>query len=130
VRSGRAAAYLALQPEAVRSADLIRFLRHLHRHVRGHIVLFWDGLHAHRSLETTAYLQANHGWLTVYRLPAYAPELNPVEAIWSWFKGGVVPNLCPDGLGPLRHELRRGRRRLQRRTDLLQGFLHKAGLFL
>ena len=93
-------------------------------------MLFWDGLHGHRSLETTAYLQTHRDWLTVYRLPAYAPELNPVEGMWSWFKGGVVPNLCADGLAPLRHEPRRGRRRLQRRPDLLQGFLHKAGLFL
>lgn len=25
----------------------------------------------------------------VHRLPAYAPELNPVEGVWSWFKGTV-----------------------------------------
>lgn len=93
-------------------------------------MLFWDGLHAHRSTETTAFLRESHRWLTVHRLPAYAPELNPVEGMWSWFKGSVVPNLCPEGLEPLRGELRRGRRRLQRRPDLLQGFLNKAGLFL
>ena len=26
-------------------------------------------------------------WLVVERLPAYAPELNPVEGLWSWLKG-------------------------------------------
>jgi transposase len=94
------------------------------------VVLLWDGLHAHRSRETTAYLKSQRHWLRVQRLPAYAPELNPVEGLWSWFKGGVVPNLCPEGLVPLRAELRRGRRRLQRRPDLLHAFLHKAGLLI
>ena len=28
-------------------------------------------------------LIAARAWLTVYQLPAYAPELNPVEGIWS-----------------------------------------------
>ena len=26
---------------------------------------------------------ARHEWLTVVQLPAYAPQLNPVEGIWS-----------------------------------------------
>jgi transposase len=33
---------------------------------------------------------ADHDWLTVYHLPAYAPDLNPVEGIWSlipWVSG-------------------------------------------
>jgi hypothetical protein len=32
----------------------------------------------------------------VERLPAYAPELNPVEGLWSWLKGTDLANLaCP-----------------------------------
>ncbi|MET9467669.1 transposase [Streptomyces sp. NPDC006544] len=27
--------------------------------------------------------EAEHNWLTTIRLPAYAPDLNPVEAVWS-----------------------------------------------
>ena len=63
-------------------------------------------------------------------LPAYAPELNPVEGVWAWFKGTVAANLCAEGLAPIRHQLDRGRQRLRRRPDRLQGFLHKAGLFI
>jgi putative transposase len=89
----------------------VRFLRHLRRHLAGPVVLFWDGLNAHRSLETRAHLEAQRSWLTVHRLPAYAPELNPVEGVWAWFKGTATANLCPDGLAPLRQRLRTGRRR-------------------
>jgi transposase len=37
-------------------------------------------------------------WLTVERFPAYAPELNPVEYLWSSVKGKDVANLCSDAL--------------------------------
>jgi hypothetical protein len=32
-------------------------------------------------------LIAARSWLTVYQLPAYAPEVNPVEAVWSNRRG-------------------------------------------
>lgn len=114
---------------AVRSREIVRFLRHLRRHIRGPVVLFWDGLHAHRSRETRAYLETQRSWLTVHRLPAYAPELNPVEGMWAWCKGASgLANFCPDTLDPLRHQLHLGRRRLARSPDRLWSFLHKAGL--
>jgi hypothetical protein len=50
--------------------------------------------------------------------------------MWSWFKGTVAANLCPESLEPVRQQLRLGRRRLDRHADRLQGFLHKAGLFI
>ncbi len=30
-----------------------------------------------------AFLDDNADWLTVYRLPAYAPDLNPAEGVWA-----------------------------------------------
>ena len=125
----RSRVFLRMHTGAVRSPQIIRFLQHLRRHIRGPILLLWDGLHAHRSLATQAYLRT-HSWLTVHRLPAYAPDLNPVEAMWSWFKGTVAANLCPEDLEPVRQQLRLGRRRLGRDAERLQGFLHKAGFFI
>jgi transposase len=100
--------YLNLVAGAVRSPEVVRFLKHLRRHLRGPVVLLWDGLHAHRSRETQSYIEANRHWLTVHRLPAYAPELNPVEGMWSWYKGGIVANLCADGLHSIRKSVHRG----------------------
>jgi putative transposase len=48
-------------------------------------------------------------WLTVIRLPAYAPDLNPTEAVWSH-------------LNRLKS--------IQYRHDLLDGFLAHTGLTL
>jgi DDE superfamily endonuclease len=41
-----------------------------------------DNLNIHLAPE----LAENTAWLRVYRLPAYAPDLNPVEGIWSLMK--------------------------------------------
>lgn len=35
-------------------------------------------------------------------LPAYAPDLNPVEAMWSCTKYGDLANYIPDNLPELR----------------------------
>jgi transposase len=53
--------------------------------------LLWDGLPAHRSRAMQAWLHTQRHWLVVERLPAYAPELNPVEGLWSWLKAPSSP---------------------------------------
>src|SRR6266516_5762265 len=35
-------------------------------------------------------------WLTVERLPAYAPELNPVEGLWATLKAVELANFAGD----------------------------------
>ena len=58
--------------------------------------VLWDGLPAHRSRAMPAWLHTQRRWLVVERLPAYAPELNPVQGRWSWLKGSQLANLvCP-----------------------------------
>ena len=39
-----------------------------------------------------AHLNQQRDWLTMKRLPAYAPELNPVEFLWANLKGGELAN--------------------------------------
>ncbi|MGW7754523.1 transposase [Streptomyces violaceusniger] len=49
------------------------------------------GLSAHRSRDMRAWV-AGQDWLTLERLPAYAPELNPVELLWSAIKTRELAN--------------------------------------
>src|SRR4051812_2782083 len=70
-----------------------------------------------------AEIVAARSWLTVYRLPPYAHELNPVERVWSQGRGKVVsraPDLC--GCHRERAAARRpapsSRRRTNRRVAL------------
>ena len=44
----------------------------------GNIVLVWDNLPVHLRAELRAFAAAR-GWLRVFQLPSYAPDLNPLE---------------------------------------------------
>jgi transposase len=74
-------------------------------------------------------LIAARPWLTVFQLPPYAPELNPVEAVWAHLKRPLV-NLAKTGIGQLTALVKTGLRRMQHRPGLLDGFLAKIGLDL
>jgi DDE superfamily endonuclease len=75
-RSGR----LPHQVGAYNTQTLIGALDQPRRALGGQkATLLWDGLPAHRSRAMAAWLGRQRSWLVVERLPAYAPDLNPVE---------------------------------------------------
>jgi hypothetical protein len=79
---------------------VVRFLRHLLRALVGKVIVVWDGGPNHRGPVMRAFLTRNKRlWLE--RLPPYAPELNPVEAVWSWLKFGQLANFVPYDLAAL-----------------------------
>ncbi|MFB6784517.1 transposase [Streptomyces sp. NPDC056352] len=49
-----------------------------HQQLGGPIVLIWDNLNVHKDHRMRAFIDATD-WITVYYLPPYAPDLNPVE---------------------------------------------------
>jgi transposase len=79
---------------------VVAFLRDLLRHLPGKVVVVWDGGGNHKGPLIRAFLRRNRR-LRLVRLPAYAPDLNPVEAVWSWLKWGRLANFVPDDLGEL-----------------------------
>jgi DDE superfamily endonuclease len=86
-----------LQPGNYNTKRLIVVLSELRRLLDGQkATLLWDGLPAHRSSKMAAFLATQRDWLVVERLPADAPELNPVAGLWSNLKGkgGELANLC------------------------------------
>ena len=68
-------------------------------------------------------------WLTVYRLPPYAHELNPVEPVWSHLKRSLA-NLTKHNLSELTALVKTRLKRMQYRPGLLAGFLASTGLDL
>ena len=65
---------------------------HLQRHLRGKLLTIWDGLPAHRSRVVQEYVRSRRGRITLESLPGYAPELNPVEYVWGYWKHRELPN--------------------------------------
>lgn len=106
--------------------DYIRLLDAAHQQLHAPIVLVWDNLNTHKSA-LMKRLIATRAWLRVFHLPACAPELNPVEGVWSAMKSGLV-NLAKRDIDQLRALVKTRLRRMQYRPSLLTGLLAKTGL--
>jgi putative transposase len=108
--------------------DYARLLDAAHQQLDGPVVLVWDNLNTHTS-RAMRELIAARDWLTVFRLPSYASELNPVEPVWSNLKRSLA-NLTKHNISQLTALVRTRLRRMQYRPGLLEGFLAKTGLDL
>lgn len=85
----------------IRTPQLVRYLRELHRQLRRPLLIVMDRLNVHRAA-VRQLRKAGAGWLDVEWLPSYAPDLNPVEAIWSHAKYSTLANFVPDDVEHLR----------------------------
>ena len=118
-----------LQPDSYDTDALIGVLEQLKGFYAGHrVVLIWDGLSSHWSHKMRAHLDAQRDWLTVERLPAYAPELNPVEYLWANLKGGALANGAGDTIAQVADQAHRGIQRVCDSDTLVVGFLAHTGL--
>lgn len=122
--------YFRLYPKAIKAPQVVDFLGHLLRQLRRKLLVVWDGLPAHRATLVREFIAAQHGWLAIERLPGYAPELNPVEYIWGYWKHHELPNFCPRDFAELSYHARHALRRMRRRSRLVQSFWKQAELSL
>jgi hypothetical protein len=108
---------------------LVGVLEWLRRFLGGEkATLLWDGLPAHRSTAMRNWLNTQRSWLVVERLPAYAPELNPVESLWSSLKAVELANLTSPTLAEVIDQAYKGIERVRRAPHLAYSFLRHAGL--
>ena len=107
-------------------ADYAALLDAAHQQLGGPIVLVWDNLNTHVSA-AMAELIAARSWLTVFRLPPYAHELNPVEPVWSHLKRSLA-NLTKHTIAELTALVKTRLKRMQYHPGLLLGFLASTGL--
>ncbi|WP_446447427.1 IS630 family transposase [Streptomyces hydrogenans] len=91
-----------------------------HQQLGGLIVLVRDNLNVHKAADLREWAAARD-WLTIYYLPPYAPDLNPVEGIWSLLRRGWLSNVA---FSTPEHLIRR----IQYRSHLLDGCLAETGL--
>jgi len=116
------------QRKGLTQTGYARLLDAAHRQLGGPLVVVWDNASTHVSDAMTALIAARD-WLTVYRLPPYAHELNPVEPVWSHLKRSLA-GLAKRNLAQLTALIKTRLRRMQYRPGLLDGFLASTGLDL
>ena len=120
--------YFRFFPGAIRSEQIIEFLGALKRQIKRPLLIIWDGAAIHRSRKVGAWLQEQSGHFAVARLPPYAPELNPVEAIWGYLKTHEIANLCLNTIGEVGQFARNRLKSMQRKSNLIAAFWKQAEL--
>jgi putative transposase len=108
--------------------DYAALLDSAHQQLGGPLVVIWDNLNTHVSAAMKELIAARD-WLTVFQLPPYAHELNPVELVWSHLKRSLA-NLAKRNLAQLTALVKTRLKKMQYRPGLLSGFLASTGLDL
>jgi DDE superfamily endonuclease len=110
-------------------ADYAQLVTAAHTQLAAPVILIWDNLNTHTSERMRALTGARAGWLTVERLPAYAPELNAAEGVWAHMKNSLG-NLPARDVDQLAAIVKSRLKSIQYRPALIQGFLAQTGLTL
>jgi hypothetical protein len=122
--------FFALRPGAYNDETLIEFLSELHQVEQRAVLLIWDGLPSHRSRRMSDWIASQRAWLSIERLPGYAPDLNPIESVWGNLKSTELANLCSTTIGDVAGMAEDGLDRIGSDATLCLAFLHHAGFNL
>lgn len=105
------------------------FITLLHRQLRRKFILVCDRYSAHRK--AVRLLRQKHpDWFEVEWLPAYAPDLNPVEMVWNHSKYGELANFIPADIDDLYHAVTVSLQDMCSQTQLMRSFFQYAKLEL
>jgi transposase len=109
----------------------VAFLEHLGREVGGPVQVVWDRSPIHRRAAVGEFVAAVGGdGLALEFLPAYAPDLNPVEWLWQHLKDVELRNVACVDLEELHEELHLALGRVRQKPRLIPAFFSGAGLTL
>ena len=114
------------------SSDLIGqeevcvFLRELLRHLRGPVIALLDNSSTHQGEPLTRLLRS-HPRLRIKHFPAYAPELNPDEGVWSLAKRELA-NGSPLNVDELMKDVIRSINRVRTSREKLRGCILQSDL--
>ena len=120
-----------IREEAFTGLHCITFLKRLLRAVPRRLLVIWDGSPIHRRRAVTNFVkEVGDSRLVVEFLPGYAPELNPVEWLWSQLKDVELCNKPCMDLEELHEKLHVAIARIRQHPDLILSFFAGAKLSL
>lgn len=111
------------------SQDILNFVKRLQFLLRKPVTLVWDSIPIHCSGLLVNFL-SEHPDMDSEVFPPYAPELNPVDRVWSYLKYNRLANYTPSDLCQLRSTVNEELLRLRTKKDFLRSFIHNTGLHL
>jgi transposase len=125
----RGRVYTLVRQRPLDGLDTVAFLEHVGREVGGPVQVVWDRSPIHRRAAVGAFVEAvGSDGLAIEFLPAYAPDLNPVEWLWQHLKNVEMRNLACVDLEELHEELHLALGRVRQKPRLIPAFFTGAGL--
>lgn len=121
--------FFQIHSGSIKGPQVVEFIQHLQRHLKARLLIIWDGAAIHRSKLVANFLRGTKGMVAVERLPAYAPELNPVEYMWSHLKCHEIANLITSQAWELSMEATKALRRMRRRPSIIAACFSQAELW-
>jgi len=109
------------------ASAIVAFLRDLLHHLRGPVIVVWDGGSNHKGPVIREFL-GRFPRLHLERLPGYAPDLNPVECLWSYVKYSRLANFVPRHVRHLDRVVIDELHTLQRQPKLLKSLWNGSDL--
>jgi transposase len=115
--------YLREYSHTVRQQQVVAFLEHLEQ-------VIWDGARIHRGKDVQEHL-ASVGTkrLSIETLPAYAPELNPIEGVWKYLKCNELKNICCRDCTELDTEFRYAKERMRKKPQVIRACFNHVGYY-
>jgi transposase len=120
-RRQRVGLYVHLYEHNISQTEVTLFLKDLLRHLRGNVIVLWDNASIHKGADLVEYLRSRPR-VTVECFPGYAPELNPDELVWSYFKAELA-NGRPETIDDLMESLTALTKKVAESQRHLRGFV-------
>jgi transposase len=120
-----------VRQRALTGLDTVAFLEHVGREIGGPVQVVWDRSPIHRRAAVGEFVETvGADGLALEALPAYAPDLNPIEWLWGHLKRVEMKNLACLDLEELHEELHLAIGRVRQKPRLIPAFFKGAGLVL
>ena len=114
---------------AINTEGVIFFLTMIHHHYGGKVMFIFDHLSSH--IAARKFFERKHPkWFMFEYLPAYSPELNPVEQCWQMMKNVYMANFVPMSIEHLEQKTLESAQVINNDPKLLAAFFHHAKLKL
>ena len=112
-----------IEKKKVNADKHIEFLKKIMKqHLNRKIIVVEDSAPVHKAKKVEKFVEENKKKLAVYRLPSYAPELNPTEHVWAYLKAHELKTHQAQNTDELKHLVKRKMQSIQMKKQLIHSF--------
>jgi DDE superfamily endonuclease len=121
-------AYQTLVNGYFNNAEVAEFLGCAVEGLPGPVIAIWDEGTMHKGGPIRELVDRSGGRLEIEPLPAHAPELMPVEQLWTWLKYDRLHNFAPEDAHQLNKVAVRELEAIRDDQARLRNFFHASDL--